>query len=157
MIGAPSRHQFGGGDKRPRSYSQLEAAGLLAPAADPWRYLDRPRSSGERGVAEWLRTMGVEVRSVSVDAYRTPDAVLDVARVTVEFKTVGTNVVDPAEALYQRIRHGRTQSTRVVGDVRDTGATRNQVNRAIVRALRNGGRDLSEIVVAGDGFAISWP
>jgi hypothetical protein len=97
------------------------------------------------------------VRSVGVDAHRTPDAVIDLAGATVEFKTIEEGAVDPAGVLYQRIRHARRQAVRVVGDVRDTGATRNQVNSAIVRALRNGGRDLREVVVVGDGFVVSWP
>lgn len=114
VIGVPPVRDFGGGGKRPRAYSDLVAARLLASVADPWRYFDRPRAAGERAVAQWLRDQGVEVRSVSVDAQRTPDAVLDGAGVTVEFTSIGRSVVDPAGALYQRIRRARSQSARVV-------------------------------------------
>jgi hypothetical protein len=55
VIGVPLQHEFGGGDKRARSYTELREAGLLAPVADPWRYFDRPRAAGERRIAEWLR------------------------------------------------------------------------------------------------------
>ncbi|MBC8091715.1 MAG: hypothetical protein H7Y15_07235 [Pseudonocardia sp.] len=157
VLGVPLPHEFGGGAKQPRSCAQLVAAGLVAPADDPWCFFDLPRHAGERGIATWLGSHGVEVRSVGVDSRPTPDAVIDAAGVTVEFKTIDPDVADPASAVYQRIRQARKQSPLVVVDVRGTAATRTDVNRAMVAALRRGGRDLHEVAVVGDGFVVSWP
>ena len=157
LIGAPPPHEFGGGLKRPPSYVELAAAGLLAPLSNPWAHFDRPLRAGERVIAGWLQERGIVVRSVAVDVFRTPDAVIDDVRMTVEFKTVGRGAADAAGAIYQRIRHARAQSPHVVVDVRGTAATRNDANRAVMRALRNGGRDLREVAVVGDGFVLSWP
>lgn len=156
-VGVPARAQFGGGQKRPRTAADLEAAGLIAPAIDPWRYFHQHRGSVEVAIAVWLRAHGVEVRSVGVGAYRTPDAVLVGAGQTVEFKSVGPDAADPAESIYQRLRHARAQSSRVVVDAQRTRVTRDGANAAIVRVLRNGGLDLLELVVLGPGFVLSWP
>jgi hypothetical protein len=153
VIGVPSRDGFGGGLKLPRSYAALKAAGLLAPTSDPWKFFDRK----ERTIAEFLLGSGIAVRSVSEDSLPAPDAVIDMFELTTEFKTLDPAVVNVAGALYQRIRQARTQSSRVIVDVRGTAATRKDANQGVVRALRNGGRDLAEVVVVGDGFVLSWP
>lgn len=153
LMGVPSRDAFGGGHKRPPSYDTLKAGDLLAPLSDPWKFFDRQ----ERLIAELLHGTGVVVRSVSAAAFPTPDAVIDASQVTAEFKTLSRNVVNPGGALYQRLRDARTQSPRVIVDARGTGATRKDSNQAVVRALRNGGLDLSEIVVVGNDFVLSWP
>lgn len=153
VIGAPLAEHFGGGAKGPRSYAELDADGLLALLSDPWRYFDRR----ELDVAWWMLAHGILVRSVGVDDRPTPDAVIDAARVTVEFKSVAPGSANPAGAAYQRLRHARNQAQHVVIDVRGTGCTRGDANRAVVRALRNGGRDLREVTVVGDDFVLSWP
>ena len=153
------RSRLGGGSKTPPSYDAIDGSGFDAPRDDPNKYFKRD----ELEMAKWLSDpkrgdQRVFVRSVSENfPGKSPDALIDQVRRTVEFKTIEVKSANPRRALYDQLRASRFQSRLVAADVRNGKASQAEAAQAVVDLLRNGGLDLDEVVVVGDSFVLSWP
>ena len=126
--------------------TELEALRLVA---DGWEHFD----VNERSIAGWLRENDVHVVSVQrsqVSAQRTPDAVLIAGPASVEFKTP-----ESSGGIYAGVRAGRSQSRRLVVDLRSLVAP--DWLSGLSRALSRGGGDLDEVLmILPDGEGVAW-
>ncbi len=112
-------------------YDALERLGLIAPAHDPDRYF----SQEERMITAWLRERsGIAVRSVADANHlgKTPDAVIDVERLTVEFKTL---TMPTTIAARNAITSARSQSDRIIVNGESIGLPAGIAAEALARAL----------------------
>lgn len=106
-------------DNEPHPPGSDEIVDLIAPDDDP----DRWFSPAERLAAEWLRSRGVDVRSVDRregHLLKTPDVVAVSRPITIETK----RAVGSINSIVQRIRYARWQARHVVIDLRGSGTTR---------------------------------
>lgn len=125
---------------------------MIAPDDDP----DRWFSPQELVTATWLRSRGLDVRSVEVrrlQGLKTPDAVAAAHPITIETKTaIGT-----LNSILKRIRTARWQARHVVLDLRGTGTTREAATAGLAAALDMYGEQLDEVVViVTDNLSIGW-
>lgn len=137
----------------PRSPEYLRNQGAVAPADDADRYF----TPDETETANWLRSQGYEVLSVSEqggsDGPR-PDALLGNEDVTVDFKRVGSDNVATMRGL---LRHGRHQTHRVVFDLRSAGVDEERAVSIMQELAAVHGKDFLELAIrfSADGV-VSW-
>lgn len=159
VRGVVAVHVRPGGAPReqvPPSVAELEAARLVAPDDDPYRYF----SPKERVLADWLSAHGItglrSVRARDRPGKPTPDAVFDHVDgwATLEMKTLDS----PAEnAVRAGVRSGRKQSPIVVIDGCGVAIPPDRATTALRKAIRVHGVDLRQvIVVLADGSALGW-
>ncbi|WGX98734.1 phage minor head protein [Nocardioides sp. L-11A] len=134
------------------TYGALDRLGLIAPVDDPDLYFD----DDELVVAEWLRGRGLAVRSVANadDLPKTPDAVIDGAKVTVEFKTLKA---DRMTTVRNAATEGRRQAERIVINGQPVGLPAGTADDAMGRILGLIGGVIEEIaILRGDGTSVGW-
>lgn len=141
-----------GKEPTPPSHQELLDAGLIAPEGDP----DRWFSPEEKLTADWLRSRGLEVRSVQRregQHLKTPDAVAPEFAVTIEAKRAAATM----NAIVQRIRSARWQARHVAVDLRGTGTDQALAEAALEVALRMYGRHLDEtVLIVTDRLSVGW-
>lgn len=133
-------------------YEALDQLGLIAPEDDP----DQHFNDEELVIAEWLRSHGLTVRAVSdaSDLDATPDAVIEGAKVTVEFKTLqSARAVTARNAATQ----ARRQSERIVINAGPIGLSDELAAEGLARALGLIGGVIEEIAILRvDGTSVGW-
>lgn len=140
------------GSRKRFTYDALETLGRIAPEDDPDRYFEPE----ELVIAEWLRAAGHTVRSVddSNDLPTTPDAVIDGARVTVEFKTLERSTTVAAR---NAATTARKQSERIVINAGPVGLPDELAAEALARVLGLIGGVIEEIaILRADGTSVGW-
>lgn len=137
----------------PRYQDLIDTPGLVAPADDPDRFFDADESS----TAAWLRTHeGIRIRSVHRRPglrNKTPDAVGDQFRITLDMKHRTTR-----NGAVTGVRQGRAQSDRIVFDLRDADVDWHEFSAGLDEGLRKFGLRLNEILIirGDDGAALHW-
>lgn len=157
----------GGPDRRgdPLTYREIRAANAEA-QGEPYEFFDkknkRTRKSErpEQLIAEWLRSMGVPVRSVN-DEHKElpsgrgrPDAIFEFLALTIEIKTLE----EPTEtAIRGNIRKIGYQARHGVLDLRELAIDEDLARRALVREIGNTGNALDQILLLlGDQRHLEW-
>lgn len=137
---------------------------------DPYRYFDQDRKAAgkpgrpEEMIADWLKAPGRDVSVRSVDernagiqwpGRKIPDGVIDVAGVTVEFKTIETPSL---RAIRDSITQVGRQSPYGVLDLRKAvGVSRDLARSALAREVGTSGFRLAQIVVVlTDAEHLEW-
>lgn len=126
---------------------------LVAPATDPDRFFD----DVELSTVEWLRTHEhMQLRSVDRRTglrSRTPDVVSDQLRITFDLKHRTTR-----NGAATGVRQGRTQSRRIVFDLRHADVNWSEFSAGLNEGLRKFGARLDEILIilGDDGAALHW-
>ncbi|MDH6279522.1 phage minor head protein [Prescottella agglutinans] len=128
---------------------------LVAPPDDPDRYFDEDqKAKGKPGreettIANWVRSQGIDVASVSALPLKgqhgtIPEAIVIADDETIEFKTVSAST---ARAIRGAIESAKQQSDRVVVYAVPGGIAREVAEAGMRNGIRDAGAHMVEIVV----------